>query len=209
MEFKIIELGLIDFQKAETVQEKNFLDIKNGLLQSVLIICQHYPVITLGRQADEKQILITKEELKKRGIQVCNTDRGGKVTYHGPGQITIYPIFNLRCFKKDIHYFMRCLENIAISLLLDFQVRAKTIPGLTGVWVNKDKIASLGIAVRNWITFHGISINIKKNDLSNFQLIKPCGMDITVTSIEKVLDKDIEIGFVKEKTVQKFKEVFH
>lgn len=209
MEFRILELGLIDFQEAEAIQKKNLLDVKNGLAQSVLIVCRHYPVITMGRQADKKHILTTKEELKKRGIRVYNADRGGDVTYHGPGQITLYPIFNLNNFKKDIYFFLRCLEDSAISFLLDFQVKAQTLPGLTGVWVNKDKIASLGIAVRNWITSHGISINIKKDDLCNFQLIKPCGMDINMTSLERVLGINIEINDIKEKVVRRFKETFN
>lgn len=209
MEFKTLDLGLVDFQEAGIIQKKKFLDVKSGLIKSVLILCRHRPVITLGRQADEKNILIPRQELKNKGIQVYKIERGGNVTYHGPGQITIYPIFNLSYFKKDIHLFLRCLENVVISLLLDFGIKGDRYPVLTGVWVNKEKVASIGIAIRNWITFHGLSINIKRNDLYNFQLIRPCGMDITITALEKVLERDVEIDTVKEKVIHKFREIFN
>ncbi|MDD5166175.1 MAG: lipoyl(octanoyl) transferase LipB [Candidatus Omnitrophica bacterium] len=209
MEFKTLDLGLIDFHKAQDIQKKNFLDVKSGRVKSVLILCRHHPVITLGRQADKKNILISPKELKKRGIPVYEIERGGSVTYHGPGQIIAYPIFDLNYFKKDIHLFLRALERVAVSLFADFQIKAVTLPGLTGVWINNKKAASIGIAIRNWITFHGLSINIKKNDLFNFHLIRPCGMDIAVTSLEKALNKYTEIEAVKEKIIHNFREVFN
>ncbi|MCK9602882.1 MAG: lipoyl(octanoyl) transferase LipB [Candidatus Omnitrophica bacterium] len=209
MEFKTLDLGLVDFQEAQDAQKKIFLDVKSGALKSTLILCRHHPVITLGRQADKKNILISPKELKKREIPVYEIERGGNITYHGPGQIIAYPIFDLNYFKKDIHLFLRSLEKVAISLFTDFRVKAAALPGLTGVWINNKKAASIGIAVRNWITFHGLSINIKKNDLFNFQLIRPCGMDITVTSLEEALDKDVRIEAVKEKIIHKFKGIFN
>lgn len=209
MEFKTLKLGLIGFQEAQETQRKIFFDVRSELLKSVLILCRHHPVITLGKQADEKNILVPENELSKRGIQVGRAERGGNVTYHGPGQVTAYPIFNLAYFKKDIHYFLRSLEKVAISLLSDFGIKASRLPGLTGVWVKKEKIASIGIAIRNWISFQGLSINIKKDDLINFGLIRPCGMDIAVTSLEKALNSKVEIETVEEKIICKFRETFN
>jgi len=206
MEFKVFDLGLIYFKKAWEFQRKIFQDVKSGLLESGLILCQHYPVITLGRTANKKNILASEQELKMRGITISEIERGGDVTYHGPGQLMAYPIFNLNYLKKDIHLFLRQLEGITITLLSDFGIEASRYQGLTGVWVGKEKIASIGIAIRNWITFYGLSINIKKDDLDNFRFIRPCGMDIEMTSLETVLNRDIKIDCLKDGLVHKFKE---
>lgn len=219
MEFKLFDLGLVDFNEAEYFQKKIFQDVKNGLLKSGLITCQHYPVITLGRSGNKKNVLISENELKIRKIAMYEVGRGGDVTYHGPGQLNVYPIFNLNYLKKDINLFLRCLEDLIINLLSDFGIKGLRYPGLTGVWVNpvtnttpltgkicngvnRKKICSIGIGIRNWITFHGLSINIKKDDLHNFSLIRPCGMDIEMTSLETVLGKEIEISYVKERLVE-------
>lgn len=202
MEFRVFNLGLIDYKKAWQFQKDLFMSVKTGLFRQALILCRHYPVITLGRLADKRNILIPEYELKKRKIQVYNLERGGDVTYHGPGQLMIYPIFNLNYLQKDIHLFLRQLEEIVISLLSDFEIKARRYPGLTGVWIDRQKIASIGIAIRRWITFHGLSINIKKTDLDNFRLIRPCGMQIEMTSIETILGSNIEFDNIKEKVIR-------
>lgn len=207
MQFEVFDLGLIDFAKARQFQKELFSGVKAGYLKSGLILCRHYPVITLGRSAKKENILISEQELKARGIQVYEIERGGDVTYHGPGQIIAYPVFNLDFFKKDIRFFLRFLEEIIIDLLGDFGINVERQIGLTGVWVGKRKIASIGIAIRNWITFHGLSINIKANDLQNFKFIRPCGMDIDMTSIETESGRNIEIAGLKENLICKFKEV--
>lgn len=208
MEFRVFDLGLVDFQKAWQFQRKLFTDLKTGSCTSTLILCQHPPVITLGRLADKKNILASKQELKNKGIQIYEIERGGDVTYHGPGQFMAYPVFNLNHFKKDINWFLRQLEEVVIHFLSDFGIRAARYHGLTGVWVNRQKIASIGIAIKNWITFHGLSINIKKDDLNNFKLLRPCGMDIEMTALETVLGRNIEIESLKRSLIQKFKEIF-
>lgn len=210
MQFEIFDLGLVDFKKAWDFQKQIFLKVKNRDLSSALILCQHNPVITLGRSGKRNNILISEAELKNKGkgIEVYDIERGGDVTYHGPGQLTAYPIFDLRYFNRDIHKFLRYLENAVISLLSDLNINAIKYPGLTGVWVGKQKIASIGIAIKNWITFHGLSINIKKNDLDNFRLIRPCGMDVQMTSLENILCTDIEIEDIKESVIQKFRTKF-
>ncbi len=208
MQFKILDLGLVDFQKAWDRQKEIFLAVKNHQLSSALIICQHHQVITSGRAADKNNILASAQELKSKGIEIYEVERGGDVTYHGPGQIIAYPIFNLNYFKKDIHFFLRCLEGVVIDLLSGLGIQGSSYPGLTGVWVNQEKIASIGIAIKNWITFHGLSINIKNDDLENFSLIRPCGMDIKMTSLETVLEREINIQNIKENLIYKLRGIF-
>ena len=208
MEFKVFDLGLADFAKAQAWQKKIFEEVRTGLLPSALILCQHYPVITLGRSAAKENLKVPEAELRNKGIQIYAIERGGDVTYHGPGQIVAYPIFNLGYLKKDIHLFLRQLEEVAIDFLSDFGIHGKRYSGLTGAWVDKQKIASIGIAIRHWITFHGLSINIKKDDLDNFCLIRPCGMDIEMTSLETVLGKNMAIDNLKQNLIRKFKEIF-
>jgi lipoate-protein ligase B len=205
MEFKIFDLGLVDFKKAWDFQKEVFFQVKDDCFKSALILCRHYPVITLGRSATRRNIFASESELRNKGIKVYEVERGGDVTYHGPGQLIAYPIFNLNYLKKDIHWFLRYLEDIIIGCLSDLGARANRLPGLTGVWVNKRKIASIGIAIRNWITFHGLSINIKKADLVNFNFIKPCGMDIMVTSLESVLGHRIRVNQLKKILTRRLK----
>jgi len=208
MDFRIFDLGLVDFKKALQFQKEIFQEIKNNYFNGALILCQHYPVITMGRQASAENIRVSSCELRKRRIPVYEIERGGDVTYHGPGQLTIYPIFNLAYLEKDIHLFLRQLEGLVIDFLSDFGIKGLRYKGLTGVWIDKNKVASIGIAIRNWITFHGMSINIKRDDLHNFSLIRPCGMDIEMTSIETVLAKNMEIEPMKEIFTRKFKDTF-
>lgn len=209
MESKIFDLGIIDFLEGHAFQKKIFEEVKSNKYNSALILCQHNPVITLGRQANKANILANADILKKKGISVYPIERGGDVTYHGPGQITAYPIFNLNYFKKDIHWFLRNLEQVAIDFLAGLGIMGVRRVDLTGVWIERRKIASLGIAVRSWITFHGLTINIKEEDLSNFKFIRPCGMDIEMTSVETVLRKKLSKGdaiSLKRDLISKFKE---
>lgn len=195
---KILDLGLADFPEAWHFQKKTFQEVKNGFYQSALILCRHYPVITLGKQADKKNILASPEQLKNKGIRIYKVERGGDVTYHGPGQLMIYPIVNLTYFKPDIHLFLRNLEEVTLRILSEFGIKAERKAGFTGVWVEGGKIASIGIAIKNWITYHGLALNIKSDDLDNFSLIRPCGLDIMMISMESVLGREIDIGKVKE-----------
>lgn len=208
MEFEVSNLGLIDFKAAWEYQRKLFEEIKNNHSQGALIVCRHYPVITIGRGGKQKNILATSAELNQKGVRLYEVERGGDVTYHGPGQILVYPVLHLEYFKKDIHLFLRQLEELAISFLSCFGIRALRHKGLTGVWIDKKKIASIGIAIRNWITFHGMSINIKNYDLENFKLVRPCGMDIELTSLEEALHRNLEIECIQDKFIRFLKENF-
>ena len=205
MSLKVIDLGLVDFKDAWAKQKELFQEVKDGHLRAGLIVCRHYPVITVSRKANRKNILVSREELKNKGIAIYAVERGGDVTYHGPGQLIAYPVFNLNYFKKDIHWFLRYLEDLIIRCLNESGVKGERAAGLTGVWVGKSKIASIGIAIRNWITFHGLSINVKSSDLTNFSLIRPCGMDIMITSIESEAGRAVGIGEFKRKFVGLFK----
>jgi len=206
MELKVFDLGLIDFKKAWDFQKEIFGQVKSCIIDSALILCQHYPVITLGRNSDKRNILASTQELKNRGIKVFELERGGDVTYHGPGQLTVYPIINLNYLKKDIHWFLRELEISIISTLSEFSVIGKSRQGLTGVWVYERKIASIGISIKQWITFHGFTINVRKKDLSNFSLIWPCGMSIEMISMEDVAENSTEIHDVKQVAISKLRD---
>lgn len=204
MPVKLIDLGLIDFTDAWQKQKELFLAVREGTRGPSVIFCRHYPVITLGSQSSRENILVSEEDLEEKGIQLYKIERGGEVTYHGPGQLIAWPIFDLRLFKKDIHIFFRYLEEIAIGLLSDFGIKGQRLAGFTGAWVEQRKIASIGIAIKNWISFHGLSINIKEEDMANFKLIRPCGMDIEMTSLERELGRPVEIDNVKINLMQKF-----
>jgi len=208
MEFKVFDLGLTDFKSAAGLQRELALKVENQQLESALILCQHYPVITLGRQANRGNILVSQEDLREKGIAVYAIERGGDVTYHGLGQIVAYPIFNLALFKKDIHLFLRTLEEVVIGLLSEFGVKGIRRPPLTGVWINKQKISSIGIAIKNWVSFHGLSINIKKTDLPYFNFIRPCGMDIEMTTLESLLNREIDLNSLKQSLIGNFKILF-
>jgi len=201
MGLKIIDLGLVSFPEAYALQRELFQEVKSGVLDKVLVICRHYPVITCGRSAKKSNIKACAEELSNKGIVIQEVERGGDVTYHGPGQLTAYPVFNLNYLKKDINWFLRFLEGLIISALNECGIKGERRLGLTGVWVGERKIASIGIAIRNWITFHGLSINIKRDDLANFSLIRPCGMDIMITSVESELERNICAEDFKKKFI--------
>lgn len=208
MQVKVFDLGLIDYAHAWESQKQLFGMVRDGFVSSAVISCRHNPVITLGRLAQRQNIRCPADELEKRGIRVYETERGGDVTYHGPGQVMLYPVFNLALFKKDIHLFLRQLECAAISFLSEWTSTAAQRTGLTGVWVNGRKIASVGIAVRNWVTFHGLSINIKEADLENYRFIRPCGMNIEMTALEAVIRGGVAIERVSVNLIKAFCDVF-
>ena len=204
MENKILDLGLVDYQKALQLQKDNFELIKSGSLKSVLVFCRHYPVITLGRRAKIENIKIDMQSLSSRKIPVYPVERGGDVTYHGPGQLVIYPLIHLEAYKKDIHFFLRCLEKTVIMVLSEFGIKASAKAGFTGVWAGERKICSIGITVRNWISYHGLALNVSKSDLANFSLIKPCGLDIEMTSMETILNQEIKFIDVQKTFIRRF-----
>lgn len=155
----------------------------------LLLLVEHEPVITLGRGTKSGSLPLPPEELTRRGVAVHEVERGGDVTYHGPGQLVGYPILNLSDHREDLHWYLRQLEAALIAALGELQIRAEANPGLTGVWTGGRKIASIGIHVRQWVTFHGFALNVA-NQLDGFDLIVPCGIQgVTMTSVERELGR--------------------
>lgn len=201
---RLFDVGLTMYNDAWQLQKQLHALIKDGSLASALIVCRHYPVITLGRAAKKTNILIPETELREKGIEVYEIERGGDVTYHGPGQLTVYPLIHLAELKNDLHFYLRKLEYITIEVLSKIGITASSVRGLTGVWVKDRKIASIGLAVRRWITFHGISINVEEDDLANFKYIRPCGLDVEMTSVETEQNSKTDINEFKKLFLEQF-----
>ncbi len=204
----VVDLGLMDFHEARSKQ-KEAADSPDRAESDALYLVEHTPVITIGRSGDRQNLLVGEEELRLRGIELIETDRGGDVTYHGPGQLVAYPILNLNEHRRDIGWYLRSLEEVVLRTLDDIGIQARRIREYTGVWVEDKKIAAIGIGVRRWITFHGVALNIDPC-LDHFALITPCGIqDKGVTSIRVVLGHDLPKEEVIEHFLHQFAEVFN
>ena len=199
---KVKDLGLIDHSLAYGIQQQTLRDIREGDVNT-LLCCEHPNVFTLGRLANENNILLPKENIEQEGIKILRIDRGGEITFHGPGQLVVYPIFRLEDFGKDLKSYLRRLEQAAIDLLTHFDIVARRIEGQRGIWAGNKKIASIGIGVRKWISFHGMAVNVNC-DLRFFAMIKPCGLDVQMTSMREMKGKEIPLAAVKETIVQCF-----
>jgi lipoyl(octanoyl) transferase len=158
---------------------------KQGLIADQLLIVEHPHVITLGRSARLEHLLASEEVLRRAGVALHHTDRGGDITYHGPGQIVGYPIFDLREWKRDVAAYVRAVEQALIDTLAEFGIEGGRIAGLTGVWVDGKKVAAIGVHISRWITSHGFALNFT-TDLSYFQYIVPCGLPRPVTSMAEL-----------------------
>ncbi len=179
-----------------------------GSEQDTLLLVEHDPVITLGANFHAENLLRTPEEFEELGILVAKTERGGDVTYHGPGQLVAYPIFNLERHGKDLHKWLRDLEEVVIRTLRPFGLAGYRFPPHTGVWVSDRKICAIGVKVRRWTSMHGLALNCN-NDLSRFELIVPCGIQgYGVTSISKELRTEVAPAQVKPHLLAAFEEVF-
>lgn len=194
---RVRDLGLIGYDEAYVLQKQYVKEVLDGG-PPVLLLCEHHPVVTLGRSADERHMRISREDAAKQGVGVRYVDRGGDVTLHAPGQLVVYPILDLGCFGKDLRFYLRRLEQVAIDLLRGFDIVASRLAGLTGVWVGDRKIASIGIGVRRWISFHGLAVNVS-TDLRLFSMIRPCGLDVEMTSVSAVKGGTVGMGEVKAK----------
>ena len=219
-----IDLGLIEYQKCwdfqtklfnETVQQKIF-NRKNPeekiKTKNHLIFCEHPHVYTLGKSGDETNLLINQEEQKAKKVTFLKTNRGGDITYHGPGQLVVYPILDLDYFFSDIHKYLRYLEEAVIMTLANYGLLGNRIDGLTGVWIddnkNPRKICAIGVKSSRWVTMHGIGFNIN-SDLNYFNSIVPCGIDDkSVTSLEKELGKPIDMLELKTRFTNNFIKIF-
>ena len=176
------ELGRTDYGQALELQRQLVAERQQGLIPDQLLLLEHPHVITLGRNGHAGNLLATGEVLSRAGIGFYPTDRGGDVTYHGPGQLVGYPIVDLREWKRDVGAYVRAVEQVIIDTLADYGISAGRIPKLTGVWVDDRKIAAIGVHISRWVTSHGFALNVA-TDLSYFQYIVPCGLTKPVTSM--------------------------
>jgi lipoyl(octanoyl) transferase len=217
-------LGLIDYKEAWDYQEKllkEAIDLKiafrNGQTTEVphnyLLFCQHPHVYTLGKSGKQEHLLLNEEQLKVHEATYYKINRGGDITYHGPGQLVVYPIFDLEQFFTDIHKYMRLLEEAVILTLTDFGIESGRVEGLTGVWIEGDtdrarKICAMGVKCSRWVTMHGIGFNVN-TDLNYFSHIIPCGIDDkAVTSMQQELGAELDINEVSEKLLNHLAYLF-
>lgn len=224
---KFITLGLVDYVKAWNYQTALFNQIievkktnrdlpesKQVLTNNYLIFCEHPHVYTLGKSGDKNNLLISEDELSKIGATYHHINRGGDITYHGPGQIVVYPVIDLENFFTDIHKYMRLLEESVIQVVNEFGLESGRVAGLTGVWMKPQnhlqtrKICALGVKTSRWVTLHGLAFNVN-TDLSFFKHIVPCGIDDKpVTSLSKELGSAQNIESIKETLLTKIVSLF-
>jgi lipoyl(octanoyl) transferase len=176
------ELGRTDYGTALELQRQLIAERQQGLIPDQLLLLEHPHVITLGRNGKAGNVLASDEVLSRAGVSFYPTDRGGDVTYHGPGQLVGYPILDLREWQRDVGAYVRAVEQVIIDTLADYGIAAGRIPKLTGVWVDDQKIAAIGVHISRWVTSHGFALNVS-TDLSYFQYIVPCGLTKPVTSM--------------------------
>jgi lipoyl(octanoyl) transferase len=200
------KLGRVDYNAALAVQKETELAVKAGQQADTLLLLEHPHTLTVGRRGDSAGILMSQELLKARGVTVFETNRGGKVTYHGLGQIVGYPIINLSPDREDVHRYVRELEEVLIRTLSDFDIPAFQIEGLTGVHTARGKIAAIGVHIARWVTTHGFALNVN-TDLSFFNLIIACDGE-QVTSMEDLLSHEVDMCEVEDRIVTRFAEVF-
>jgi lipoate-protein ligase B len=206
--FQYIDLGLIDYKECLALQQKLVRLRAEGRIGDTLLLLEHPPVITMGTSGGEDAFLVSKERVESEGVSIYQTDRGGNATYHGPGELVGYPILDLRDHDKDVHLLLRNLEQVIVECLADYGIEGEIVPGFTGVWVGGEKICSIGIAVRRWISYHGFAFNVTPN-FKHWSLIHPCGLvDKKVTSLGRLLGTKVDIQEVKEKAAAKFAKVF-
>ena len=224
-EVELEDLGLIDYKQCWDYQTKLFdasvqLKIKNrkfpenrGSTKNYLIFCEHPHVYTLGKSGDLKNLLIDGQKRKEKNISFYKINRGGDITYHGPGQLVVYPILDLDYFFSDIHKYLRLLEESVILTLADYGVTGQRLDGFTGVWVDAEKetprkICAIGVKCSRWVTMHGIGFNINSN-LDYFKHIVPCGIeDKSVTSLQKEINQKIDMKELKLRFKKNFKILF-
>jgi lipoate-protein ligase B len=201
-------LGTLPYREAWDLQRELVLRRGAGEIPDTLLLLSHPPVITLGRGGTADHLVATADQLTARGVEFVETDRGGDITFHGPGQIVGYTIVDLASRGRDLHRFLRDVEDVLIRALAAFGIEAGRAPGLTGVWVGDAKVAAIGIRVTRWITHHGFALNVD-TDLSFFDLIVPCGIaDRRVTSMRALLGRPVERAAVEDALARAFGEVF-
>ncbi len=207
--FVVRELGIIEYSEALELQDHLVRERREGTISDTILLLEHPHVITLGSSSDHAHVLLNKSELEERGIKLFEVGRGGDVTYHGPGQLVVYPIMDLKPDRKDLHQYLRDLESVLIQVACSFGIRANRDPSGTGVFTELGKLGAIGVRVSSgWITSHGIALNVSTK-LDFFETIVPCGIrDRGVSSLEQELQAPVCMAEVKKCMVESFNQVF-
>jgi lipoyl(octanoyl) transferase len=212
----IVDLGLIGFAEAFALQKRIVAARKAEAIGDVLLLCEHPHVITLGRSGKRENLLASDRVLAQKGVEFHATNRGGDITYHGPGQVVGYPVIQLGAIRRDVVWYVRMLEEVMIRACADFGIEAQRESGKTGVWVGggvrnavqAEKIGAIGVHISRWVTSHGFAFNVS-TDLRYFDLIVPCGIaGRTATSLEKILSRTVKRNEAAPKLVEHFGEAF-
>jgi lipoyl(octanoyl) transferase len=209
-ELLIVPLGRMGYGEALELQRSVARSrIAGEIVEDVLLLVEHPPVVTLGRTAKGRHVVASPEFLRARGVEVFEVERGGDVTFHGPGQLVGYPIIDLKRHRLDLHWYLRQVEEALIRSLAEYGIPAERHSGYTGVWTRGRKIASIGVHARDWVTWHGFALNVA-TDLSWFDLIVPCGIDgVIMTSMARETDRpQLTVAAVEEPIARSFGEVF-
>lgn len=211
-----VDVGLIGYAEALELQKRLVAARKAGAIEDVLLVCEHPHVITLGRNGKREHLLASEQVLRQKNVEFHASDRGGDITYHGPGQVVGYPILNLAEIRRDVGWYVRMLEEIMIRATADFGIAAERVPGKTGIWVRgeaakggaEEKLGAIGVHLSRWVTSHGLAYNVS-TDLRYFDLIVPCGIGgRKATSLEKILERAVKGVEVTPQLVKHFGEVF-
>ena len=205
-ELLVTRLGRIEYEAALALQKETETAVQRGTQPDTLLLLEHPHTLTIGRRGDNSGILSPAAALAERGVTVFETNRGGKITYHGLGQLVGYPIINLSPYREDVHRFVRDLEDVLIRTMADFEIEAFRIQGLTGVHTSQGKVAAIGVHIARWVTTHGFALNVN-TDLSFFDLIIACEGE-PVTSMKELLGREIELSEVEDRIIVHFAEVF-
>jgi lipoyl(octanoyl) transferase len=216
----IVDVGLIAYAEAWELQKRLVTARKNGAIEDVLLLCEHPHVITLGRNGKREHLLASEQVLRQKGVEFHSSDRGGDITYHGPGQLVGYPILNLAAIRKDVVWYVRMLEEVMIRATAEFGITAERVAGKTGIWVRgtasdsnasantEEKLGAIGVHISRWVTSHGFAYNVS-TDLRYFDLIVPCGITgRKATSLEKILERAVTLKQAVQPVVRNFGEVF-
>jgi len=180
------------YSTSYTLQHKLHKMRCQGDIGDTLITVEHNPVFTIGRSGSRSNILVSEQEITQSGIEIYEIERGGDITYHGPGQLVCYPIIDLRAYGKDIKRYISCLEQALIDMCLDYDIKASRRTGYPGVWIGGRKIASIGVAVRHWVTMHGLALNVNV-EKAHFEMIKPCGLPIQMVSLTELTGQPVTL----------------
>lgn len=208
MLFIVYQLGLIGYSDAYYLQRDLHRQRFDGEITDTLLLMEHPPTITIGKSGKLENVLASQAQLAKQGVSLFFVDRGGDVTYHGPGQLVAYPIIDLRRRGRDVHKYLYELEEVVVRTLNDFSIKSGRDSNHAGVWVKNEEIAAVGLSVRKWISMHGFALNVN-TDLEQFSLINPCGFpNRKATSMSNLLSQDIPMKEVIEKFLVRFSEVF-